>query len=195
VALCTTTALLQSGCRGYALSPCINRHFSRPFVGGRPLLLLSLRATKPLEVDWVENTAARNEESSSPSSKSDDITSVSLWHRERRRQMILKYGDQIARLERDDSQFIGVPLLLLSCASLWGLTILCGSLPVWAVVLLAAFPGSMFSLWQLQLLHDVIHGSFLQKDSLHFGGIPRKRLQEDSCFGHHCPASLGTIYT
>jgi fatty acid desaturase len=195
VALWTTTTLLQSGHRSYALSPYINHRFARTFhaipVDGRPLLRLSLGATElPLDVDLVENTAARNEASSS-SSISDDIASVSLWHRERRRQMILKYGDQIARLERDDSQFIGVPLLLLSCGSLWGLAILCGSLPVWAVVLLAAFPGSMFSLWQLQLLHDVIHGSFLQKDSLDFWGIPRKRLQDELLFWASIPNIFG----
>jgi fatty acid desaturase len=118
--------------------------------------------------------------------------SVSEWHRERRRDMMAKYGDQIAPLEQKaSSQAIGVPLLLLTCTSLWALAFISGSLPWQQVVLLAAFPGSMFSLWQLQLLHDVIHGSFFEKGKTTIWGIPRKELQDKVLFWASMPSIFG----
>lgn len=120
------------------------------------------------------------------------VATVSEWHRERRREMILKYGDKIAPLERDAcSQSIGLSLLFLSCLSLWGLAILSGSLPIWGVLLIAAFPGSMFSLWQLQLLHDVIHGSFFDKSQTSLWGMPRKQLQDNLLFWGSLPNIFG----
>jgi fatty acid desaturase len=120
-------------------------------------------------------------------------TTVAGWHRERRREMLAKYGDQIAPLEREASSApMGLPLLLLSCTALWGLAVLSGTLPVWGVVLLAAFPGSIFSLWQLQILHDVIHGSFFAKgQTTPFLGVPRKQLQDALLFWASLPSIFG----
>ena len=118
--------------------------------------------------------------------------SVSDWHRQRRREMLAKYGDQIAPLEREtSSQAIGVPLLLLTCGGVWGLAVLCGSLPLWAVIVLAVFPGSILSLWQLQLLHDVVHGSFFAKGRSKVWGIPRKQLQDWTLFWGSLPCVFG----
>lgn len=125
-------------------------------------------------------------------SEVSSVATVSAWHRERRREMLKTYGDKIAPLEREaSSQWVGMPLLILSCTSLWGLAIMSGSLPVWAVVMLAAFPGSMFSLWQLQILHDVIHGSFFAKGKPNLWGIPRKQLQDQLLFWASMPNIFG----
>ena len=72
--------------------------------------------------------------------------------------MLQKYGDQIAPLERTaSSQWIGLPLLVIAvCGGLWTGAVVSGSLPVAAVILLGIVPGSILSLWQLQLLHDVL---------------------------------------
>ena len=87
------------------------------------------------------------------------LSSAAEWHRMRRKAMIQKYGDQILPLERSaSSQNIAVPLLLVTNLSLLGLAIWSGSLSVGSVMLLSLFPGSMFSLWQLQILHDCLHG-------------------------------------
>ena len=109
--------------------------------------------------------------------------------------MLEKYGDQIRPLETDaTSQAIGLPLLAVTCSSLLGLSILVGvqDWSVWSVVVLAYFPGSMFSLWQLQLLHDVLHGSMLDKrSSTSVGGIPKKQLQDKLLFWGSLPSFYG----
>jgi fatty acid desaturase len=114
------------------------------------------------------------------------------WHRERRRQMLVKYGNQIAPLERDDSSFaIGLPLLVLVNASLVAFSLLSGSLPTWAVVVLALFPGSICSLWQLQILHDVVHGSFLPKHTTTTFGMSHKQWQRWLLFVMSMPSMFG----
>jgi fatty acid desaturase len=118
-----------------------------------------------------------------PAESTKNRATASDWHRQRRREMIFKYGGQITPLERDNSQWLGLPLLAVSCVSLWSLAIMSASLPVWAVFLLALFPGSMFSLWQLQLLHDVIHGVMFEK--------PNPRLQDRVLFWGSMPSVFG----
>ena len=91
-------------------------------------------------------------EDSSATLRTNSIVTVNDWHRQRRREMLARYGDQIAPLERNaSSQWIGLPLLVLSCAGLLVGSVVSGSLPVAAVVLLGVCPGSILSLWQLQL--------------------------------------------
>jgi fatty acid desaturase len=113
------------------------------------------------------------------------------WHRERRRSMMEKYGAQIAPLEQDTSQTIGLPLLAFTGASLWGLSLWSASLPVWAVVLLAIFPGSMLSLWQLQLLHDVIHGSMVEPKTATRLRMSKQKLQDTILFWGSMPSIFG----
>ena len=80
--------------------------------------------------------------------------------------MIAKYGTKILDLEQQSSQYVGIPLLLLGNVTLLGLSLLAGSLSVPAVVALAIFPGSIFSLWQLQILHDCLHGTLLDRRTM-----------------------------
>eukprot|EP00591_Stephanopyxis_turris_P013537 CAMPEP_0195510460 /NCGR_PEP_ID=MMETSP0794_2-20130614/3099_1 /TAXON_ID=515487 /ORGANISM="Stephanopyxis turris, Strain CCMP 815" /LENGTH=487 /DNA_ID=CAMNT_0040637887 /DNA_START=290 /DNA_END=1753 /DNA_ORIENTATION=+ len=102
---------------------------------------------------------------SKPASSSQ--SQASQWHKERRRQMMSKYGTLLSPLERQSSsQNLALPLLVLSNLSLALLSIACGRfLSAPQIVALAVFPGSMLSLWQLQILHDCLHGSLLRKAS------------------------------
>ena len=119
---------------------------------------------------------------------------AATWHQNRRRQMLSKYGDEITPLERDSSSHtLALSLLLLSNVSLFGLSILSGKLPIHQVAILAFFPGSIFSLWTLQILHDLLHGSLLQKRQQTFlgGRIKRKKLQDWLLFVGSMPSAFG----
>jgi fatty acid desaturase len=145
--------------------------------------------SEPSLLSQVTETAAI-----SSGSNSRRLSDAAQWHAERRRQMIQKYGDQIAPLERQASSWkIGIPLLLLGNACLLSLSLLSGSLPIWAVLLLALFPGSMLSLWQLQILHDVLHGSFLPKKNNKslFLGLSPKKLKDALLFWGSLPCYFG----
>lgn len=176
--------------------------FQRTNIGlglGRPSLLI--KAATPLFSSTgvpLENTGVtlnNDKEATAPSPNSITDVNVSEWHRQRRREMMKLYGNEIAPLEREaSSQAIGVPLLVATCASLWGLAIFSGGLAVWQVVLLAAFPGSILSLWQLQILHDVIHGSFFPKGQSTVWGTPRNKLQDRVLFWASLP-SVSMQYT
>lgn len=120
--------------------------------------------------------------------------------------MIDKYGDQIIPLERNSSsQFIGAPLLVITNLSLLTLSLISGlnDLEVYQIFGLALFPGSMFSLWQLQILHDCIHGSLFEKQSQAGRNQEssdtlkksrksgRRQLQEDVLFWGSMPSIFG----
>ena len=106
--------------------------------------------------------------------------------------MLEKYGDQIAPLERDSSSDkLALSLLFLSNASLFGLSLLSGKLHPYQVGLLALFPGSMFSLWTLQILHDCLHGSLLNKRKQRILGIKRKTFQDQLLFLGSMPSAFG----
>jgi fatty acid desaturase len=125
------------------------------------------------------------------------------YHKERRKRMLLKYGDQIIPLERDaSSQSLAIPLLALSNVSLFTLSLICGTLHPALVVLLAVFPGSIFSLWTLQILHDNLHGSLLDKHKSTFFPLPlglgrkvvnikRHRLRGSILFWGSMPSAFG----
>ena len=122
------------------------------------------------------------------------FSSAAEWHKDRRRQMIQKYGDLIIPLERDSSSHtLALSLLLASNASLLVLSILSGRLPPAQVALLALFPGSILSLWTLQILHDVLHGSLLNKRQQRFlgGKIKRNVLQDKLLFWCSMPSAFG----
>jgi len=107
--------------------------------------------------------------------------------------MLEKYGTQISSLEREaSSQSIALPLLGLANLSLLCMSIWSGSLHPVKVLLLAIFPGSMFSLWQLQILHDSIHGCLLNKgETTFFGNVSRRRLQDAILFWGSMPSVFG----
>jgi fatty acid desaturase len=118
-------------------------------------------------------------ESSSSASTDRILSEAALWHKQRRKEMRQKYGDQIRSLEtQSSSQALAFPLLVVGNLTLLGLSILSGHLSVWQVILLSIFPGSIFSLWQLQILHDNLHGSFWNKSKSKLWGIPKSSLQE-----------------
>lgn len=107
--------------------------------------------------------------------------------------MLQKYGEQIRPLEKNaSSHFLALSLLLMSNLFLFGLAILSGKLHPFQVGLLALFPGSMFSLWTLQILHDCLHGSLLNKGRQKFlFGIKRKDLQNSLLFWGSMPSAFG----
>ena len=129
----------------------------------------------------------------SSSSSGSSLSDAANWHRERRRQMLSKYGDQIAPLEREaSSQKIGMPLLLTTNIGLLGLAMLSGSLSIPAILALSICLGSVLSLWQLQILHDVLHGSFFEKRKTKKGGkLSRNKLQDLVLFWGSMPSFFG----
>jgi fatty acid desaturase len=117
---------------------------------------------------------------------------AATWHKQRRNQMLALYGDDIIPLERESSsQSVALPLLIMSNTLLLALSILSGSLSLPAVVALSVFPGSILSLWQLQILHDVLHGSFFEKSASRLGGIQKKSLQNFTLFVGSMPSVFG----
>jgi len=125
-------------------------------------------------------------------SKDSIFSPAAKWHKNRRRQMLQKYGDEILPLERDSSSHtLALSLLFLSNASLFALSVLSGRLHPIQVALLALFPGSIFSLWTLQILHDGLHGSLLNKRQQHFFGVKRKDLQDSLLFWGSMPSAFG----
>jgi len=112
------------------------------------------------------------------------LSQTAQWHQQRRKAMIEKYDD-ILKLEQQTSQWVGLPLLIAGNLSLIGLSILCGSLPLPAVFGLALFPGSILSLWQLQILHDCLHGTLLER------GPQKKLWQERILFWGSMPSVFG----
>ena len=77
--------------------------------------------------------------------------------------MLEKYSSKIKPLEQNShGLFVGLPLLILSNSILTYLAILSARLN-FSMILASAWFGSIFSLWQLQILHDALHGSLLPK--------------------------------
>jgi hypothetical protein len=106
--------------------------------------------------------------------------------------MIDKYGSAITLLEREaSSQNFAIPLLFFTNISMILLAIATQYLTTGTVVLLAIFPGSILSLWQLQILHDNIHGSLLNKSMTHMGPISKKTLQHWILFWGSMPSIFG----
>jgi hypothetical protein len=128
---------------------------------------------------------------------SQTFSDAAEWHRDRRRRMLLKYGDQIAPLEkRANSQTLGLTLLALCNLTLASLSLYCGATEsLIQTFLLALLPGSICSLWQLQILHDGLHGSLLDKKASSFTiagrTIPKKKLQDAILFWGSMPSVFG----
>lgn len=105
--------------------------------------------------------------------------------------MIEKYGEEIKPLEKSSSQNVGVPLLLFSNMLLLVLSFWSGSLSLLGVFLLSIFPGSILSLWQLQILHDCIHGSLFEKGKTKIMGLKRSVVQDAVLFWLSMPSVFG----
>ncbi|KAL3823440.1 hypothetical protein ACHAXA_010200 [Cyclostephanos tholiformis] len=152
-------------------------------------------AARFVEEDAIPLLSSSSSSSSSRADqriKSTTFSPAARWHRDRRRQMLQKYGDTILPLERDSSSHaLALSLLFISNASLFALSVLSGRLHPIQVALLALFPGSIFSLWTLQILHDDLHGSLLNKERKDFFGIKRNDLQESLLFWGSMPSAFG----
>ena len=141
---------------------------------------------------FVENVIPLLSSSQGDRSKDSIFSPAAKWHKSRRRQMLQKYGDEILPLERDSSSHtLALSLLFLSNASLFALSVLSGRLHPIQVALLALFPGSIFSLWTLQILHDGLHGSLLNKKQQNFFGVKRRDLQNSILFWGSMPSAFG----
>lgn len=152
-----------------------------------------LRSSNTFEEATLIKKRKNDITTSSPTSVTT-FSPAAQWHRDRRRQMLQKYGKQIATLERDSSSnILALSLLALSNMALFSLALLCSKLSPSQVALLALFPGSMFSLWTLQILHDCLHGSLLNKrqQKFLFGSIKRKDLQNAILFWGSMPSVFG----
>jgi fatty acid desaturase len=122
---------------------------------------------------------------------SSSSSPAAMWHRRRRKLMMGEYREQIAPLERASSLPIGLPLLVFVNGAL---TVMACQSATWSlgqIVALAAFPGSVLSLWQLQILHDVLHGCFRlptkwEDRLLRLGSIP-------SVFGYYLYLKFGHL--
>lgn len=109
-----------------------------------------------------------NEESKpvrQPSSSS--ASAAAQWHQNRRKKMMAMYSAKILpREQQSHGLYVGLPLLVLSNLSLAFLAIRSATLSVPQIAAMA-FPASIFSLWQLQILHDALHSSLLPKPTMH----------------------------
>lgn len=105
----------------------------------------------------------------SSTSSSQQLT-VSQWHSHRRQQMLEKYGDEIRPLLKKSK--LTLPLLAIANGGLLSLSVLCRYLSWMSVVGMAASVGSILSLWQLQLLHEVLHANRHSKLMLFVGSFP-----------------------
>jgi fatty acid desaturase len=148
-----------------------------------------------LKMTATTSSSFSTDESSSSTSMPNKYSPAAHWHRERRKQILEKYGNQILPLERESSsQQVAFPLLILGNASLLVLALWSGIYGNLVQTLaLAIFPGSMLSLWQLQILHDCLHGSLFQKgiDTTTKFGITRKKLQDRVLFWGSMPSVFG----
>ena len=126
----------------------------------RPALSLSAASAPPLQY---------------PSGSSRTLDSVAEWHRQRRNEMVALpgAGARLVELENQSANPVPILLLLLLCnLSLgWGAV----SSQHWSLprVVLTAFGwGSLMSLWQLQILHDVLHGSLFHNSANNHNNNP-----------------------
>lgn len=108
------------------------------------------------------------------------------WHKERRREMVRRHGDTITSLESKRSLPITLPILLGSNAILTFLSIYSGSLNLLHIFGTAFVFGSIFSLWQLQLLHEVLHGAMLGN-----GTLLHRRFAKPLLFWCSFPCAFG----
>merc|ERR1740124_26433 len=134
-------------------------------------------ASSPPSIDTITKvvtTTTRRSNDNANKKKSSSLSSdAAMWHKRRRREMLEKYGNAIRPLETDSGSYkIGIPLLVLTNLTLLGLSIAAKHMSYLQLFALSVFPGSICSLWQLQILHDNLHGTLWSKK--------RKRiLQED----------------
>ena len=178
-------------------SPKVNTILSKPSLSHRKAMIVP--ASNP-SVDSMESSSGSSAERVNPHGlfHPDDnaydidattagfFSTAAEWHRQRRKQMIQKYRAQILPLEQQTSSYnLGIPLLLAGNLILLGLSLLSAKLSTTWVFGLALFPGSILSLWQLQILHDGLHGSLFprqQNNANTIWGIMGRKQWQDMVF-------------
>ena len=143
------------------------------------------------------------------SKKEQKLSPAALWHQKRRRAIMNKYGEEIRALVDSNSSKsnsdssgsngglkVGLPILMLSNTSLAICSILSSTLSIPQIFILATLFGSILSLWQLQILHDCLHGTLLpqkmknrswwQRTLLFAGSMP-------SAFGYYLYLQYGHL--
>jgi len=157
--------------------------------GGRRSTHLANDATKS-SVSFQHANVACDDDDDDDSSSLSTASPAALWHKNRRKEMIQKYPE-IIQLERSSSQIVALPLLFLVNFSLAAMAVLSGSLSILQVGLLALFPGSILSLWQLQILHDCLHGSLFSEDFKFNPFRSKKELEKILLFWASMPSAFG----
>jgi len=122
--------------------------------------------------------------------------------------MMQKYKNEILPLEQSShGLYVGLPILIFSNIMLAYMSLSSVNWNILTMIFFAFFPGSVFSLWQLQILHDALHGCLLPKPkskSLHDAAPPtilekmetkisrhRKRLHQFILFWGSMPSAFG----
>jgi hypothetical protein len=153
-------ALAISSCD--AFSSIIHVPTSQPVLHS---VKLPSRLFSSSDIDMSQISIQHKAESPKNTGTRISASQAAMWHKNRRKKILAKYSSQILPLEQQShGLFVGLPLLILSNISLSLMAIRSAALTVPQIVLLA-LPGSMFSLWQLQILHDSLHSSLLPKPS------------------------------
>ncbi|CAJ1946597.1 unnamed protein product [Cylindrotheca closterium] len=157
---------------------------------------ITLSASNPSFDSIESSSSASGVDHNADKAAAVSYSNAAEWHRQRRKQMIQKYGDQILPLEQQTSSYnLGIPLLLVGNLILMGLSLQAAKLPIKWVFGLALFPGSILSLWQLQILHDGLHGSLFPIRQHHkskiWGFWGRKQWQDMVLFWGSMPSVFG----
>lgn len=121
-----------------------------------------------------------------PPPKSLSLSPAAQWHAKRRREILVNNRSAIRELESSRSVSFALPLLVASNLALAYLSILSGSIPLWKSFVNALFFGSTLSLWQLQLLHECLHGAMLGR-----GTKLHKKLRDLVLFWGSFPSGFG----
>ncbi|KAL3938731.1 MAG: hypothetical protein SGBAC_006425, partial [Bacillariaceae sp.] len=159
ILVCIQVVQTRSGRADGFSTPRVLTIRSKPSLSQKPKLLFASNPSFDMEsgsdglFDGLQHPdGAHDSDKTTPTV----FSNAAEWHRQRRKQMIQKYGDQILPLEdqRTSSYNVGIPLLLAGNLCLLGLSLWSARLSLSWVFGLALFPGSILSLWQLQILHD-----------------------------------------
>ena len=209
--------LTTSRCHGYSssigrysrCSSLLNAHLRHPRYNKSRPVNVALQSSTSIQDDiqttskglggaGLQNPLSETGASISQSNNKSTTTlsPAAQWHQARHQEMLSKYRSQILPLERDScSNILALSLLAFANASLLSLSLLSGHLSVWQVILISIFPGSMFSLWTLQILHDCLHGSLFpkQRNTFQIMGkkVKRKTLQNTLLFWGSMPSVFG----
>lgn len=146
----------------------------------------SARTAADVVADVDSSSVARSAERSSSSSKGG-VSPAARWHARRRVEMLRRHPREVRALESARSLPFALPLLVFVDAALAWLSVR-SAVVRWPGSLLASSfcVGSVLSLWQLQLCHEVLHGSMLGA-----GTRAHRRWRDPLLFWGTLPCAFG----